>query len=355
MIEVEERFELENDGIRVKEQPLCLLCGRAGEPLYHDLSDRLGSAPGRWAYKRCPKDGLVWLDPQPYQEEILKLYCGYDITHTVKDPAPKRFTRLRKAIRQGILATAFGYKELGGNWVMRAIGRICSWIGPLRDAAGGMVLWLDGASKGRLLDVGCGNGENVAYLQKLGWQVTGVEPDPEAANLARDRFGLEVRTGSLEEAGFPAEYYDAITMAHVVEHLADPIGTLTECWRVLKPGGRLIIITPNTESLGHRIFGEAWLYLDPPRHLNICSWMALKACVEKAGFQAANIKSTERNTSSVWMGSRVIHQDGKLSSGKLPAKHRFGTSLGGLGFLMPEYLFSFFIKSGEELVLKATK
>ena len=85
MIEVEERFEIKNDGIRVKELPLCILCGSAGGPLYHDLSDRLGSAPGRWAYKRCPKDGLVWLDPHPNPEEILKLYCGYDLTHTVTE------------------------------------------------------------------------------------------------------------------------------------------------------------------------------------------------------------------------------------------------------------------------------
>ena len=50
-----------------------------------------------------------------------------------------------------------------------------------------MVLWLDGSTRGNLLDVGSGNGEIIASLQKQGWQVTGVEPDPEAANLARGK------------------------------------------------------------------------------------------------------------------------------------------------------------------------
>jgi 2-polyprenyl-3-methyl-5-hydroxy-6-metoxy-1,4-benzoquinol methylase len=355
MIELEERSELRNEDIRVMDRPVCMLCGSFGEPLFHDLCDRMGSALGTWSYKQCPHDGLVWLDPYPYPEEILKLYEGYSLTHTVTYPTPKRAAWLRKTIRQGILETAFGYKELGGSWVEQAIGRISSWVGPLRDAVGGMALWLDGSSKGRLLDVGCGNGENVTYLQTLGWQVSGVEPDLVAASLAREKFGLEVTVGSLEQAKFPAEYFNAITMAHVIEHLPDPVGTLIECYRVLEPGGRLIIITPNMSSLGERLFKGEWMYLDPPRHLNLFSLSNLKMLVEMVGLHVSGGRTTERNASSVWSGSRRIHQNGKISGGKLPGRQSTGGALAGFGYMALETGLSLFLKSGEELVFTVIK
>lgn len=345
----------ENEGIKVLRKQTCILCGSQGEDFYQDLRDRIAFAPGTWGYKRCPKDGLVWLDPQPVSDDIIKLYQGYKLTHSIIRTSLPKFTNFRRAIREAILSTAFGYKDLTKNTIIKIIGKICSLISPLRDAAGGMVLWLDGSSKGRLLDVGCGNGEIISYLRDLGWEVTGMEPDATAANLARERYGLDVFTGSIEQAQFPADSFDAITMTHVIEHLSDPILTLKECNRVLKPWGRLIIITPNIKSLGQRVFGSEWLYLDPPRHLNIFSNLTLQACSEKAEFLGAHIRSIARNGNSVWNGSRRIQRNGKITGNHLLDMNDFGVNFTGFPFLTFEYLSSLFMSSGEELILMANK
>lgn len=84
------------------------------------------------------------------------------------------------------------------------------------------IMYSDGARKGRLLDVGCGSGEFLAQMRELGWDVFGVEPDPQAARVAREQFGLTVWPGALAEASFPDGFFDAVTLNHVIEHVADP-------------------------------------------------------------------------------------------------------------------------------------
>ncbi len=97
-----------------------------------------------------------------------------------------------------------------------------------------------------------------------------MEIDQDAVTIARS-LGLEVRCGSLEEQGYPAESFDAVTLCHVVEHLSDPRATIDECFRILKPSGRLVVATPNSDSLSRRLFGKDWRGLEPPRHLMVFS------------------------------------------------------------------------------------
>lgn len=98
-------------------------------------------------------------------------------------------------------------------------------------------------------------------------EVEGAEPDPEAARIAREQRGLNVRVGTLEPSNLAPESYDAITMSHVIEHGHDPVATLKRCHESLRPGGSLIVVTPNVSSLGHRHFRRCYFHLDPPRRL----------------------------------------------------------------------------------------
>jgi 2-polyprenyl-3-methyl-5-hydroxy-6-metoxy-1,4-benzoquinol methylase len=137
---------------------------------------------------------------------------------------------------------------------------------------------------GRLLDVGCGNGDVLARMCRSGWSGEGVDTDPEAVANARTRHGLTVHLGRLEDLRFPGETFDAITMKHVIEHVHDPVGLVRESLRILKPGGRIVLVTPNVNGLGHRWFGEDWRGLEPPRHLRLFSPSALRMCAVQAGF-----------------------------------------------------------------------
>jgi len=127
-------------------------------------------------------------------------------------------------------------------------------------------------------------------MKKLGWQVEGVDFDPKAVQVARSN-GLDVYAGSLEEQGLPSNTYDAIVMAHVIEHVHNPVQLLTECYRILKPVGKLIVITPNADGMGHAVFGRKWRGLEPPRHLHIFNPASLSALVKLSGFAGLTCRS----------------------------------------------------------------
>ena len=298
----------DNEGIRVEEVRTCPLCGQPGRSLYELLRDRLLRAPGTWSLLKCGGCGLVWLNPQPAPEDIGKLYVHYYTNGkegSSVSPGPVKVSWHLK-VRLSVLAAHYGYRgDLPGPWWER-IGKMGRLLPLLRDAAGAFVMFLPAAAGGRLLDIGCGNGAFLASMRERGWQVQGVEPDPEAARLARERYGLEVITGPLEGAALPAASVDAITMHHVIEHVPDPVALLGECCRVLRPGGKLVAVTPNAEGLGHRLFGIWWFGLDPPRHLHLFSLRTLQACAGKAGLRIESLRSISRQCRNYYLSSRAI-------------------------------------------------
>jgi len=337
----------DNESINVKEARYCLLCGDEGEILYKDQRDRLFGAPGIWSLMQCTGCQLVWLNPQPTTDSIGKLYANY-FTHTAPKTDRNRNGGLRKVVKASILQSRYGYRMDGSS---KALGSFLSCIGPLREIVGSSVRWLEASEKGRLLDVGCGNGAYIDHMRWLGWNVVGVEPDEEAASIAM-KSGLDVFRGSLEDAKFPAKHFDVVTMNHVIEHVANPVGLLKECRRVLKPGGKLVVSTPNVKSLGRYLFDDAWLAWDPPRHLQLFSPGALRTCAESAGLEVFELRTTAKSASSMWAASSSIRRDGELPGCSLK-----GTSLWmrikGLGFLAWEHGLFGPREAGEEIVMVA--
>ena len=92
--------------------------------------------------------------------------------------------------------------------------------------------------------------------------------------------------GELADAGLPDAGFDLVTVRHVIEHIADPASFVAEIVRVLKPGGMLVIKTPNAEALGRRWFGVDWYANDVPRHLILFSPANLRLLAEKQGLRA---------------------------------------------------------------------
>jgi SAM-dependent methyltransferase len=151
-------------------------------------------------------------------------------------------------------------------------------------------------------------------MQGLGWRVDGVDFDSVAVTQARDK-GLTVHLGSLAEQLFPNETFDAITASHAIEHVGDPLGVLRECRRMLKPGGLLVLITPNAASWGHRIYKADWRGLEPPRHIRIFTPSSLATLCRRAGFNLVLSRSTVRS-SGILLASRRLKRGEKILAGR---------------------------------------
>ena len=103
--------------------------------------------------------------------------------------------------------------------------------------------------RGRLLEVGSGLGFLLDALARVtDWEVEGVELSPFGARYARERFGLTVRHGTLEEVRLPAGRFDFVIQKDLLEHVGHPRRHLEETRRVMRPGARLWLITPNGEA-----------------------------------------------------------------------------------------------------------
>ena len=142
--------------------------------------------------------------------------------------------------------------------------------------------------RGNLLEVGAGSGKTLHRLNSLGWEVQGIDFDPVAVEKARS-LGLDVAIGDVFSQGYKSDQFDAVILSHVIEHVPEPVVLLKECRRILKPGGKLMISTPNTGSMGHKLFKNNWRGLEPPRHICIFNRSNLERAARDAGFEIAKV------------------------------------------------------------------
>jgi SAM-dependent methyltransferase len=274
--------------------------------LYDDLHDRFYSTPGVWKMSRCQACGLLWLDPVPLEDDIHLAYGTY-YTHSRSDPQGIR--RIYAAVVDNHVRRRLGYMS-SASPSTRAMARVLSFLHPGGDAElSRQALYLrKGEGEPLLLEVGCGSGEWLSYMRGLGWRVEGVEFDPKVVETARSQ-GLNVRTGRLSDQRYPDEYANVICLVHVIEHLHEPLATLRECHRVLKPNGRLVIATPNTASLGHHRLKSNWASLDPPRHLMIFDPPTMRRLLDQAGFDVDWLTTTARSARSTWTLGRHLRRE----------------------------------------------
>jgi SAM-dependent methyltransferase len=167
--------------------------------------------------------------------------------------------------------------------------RIGRWIEQRRD--GDRFNHVPIVVGGRFLDVGCGSGDMVAAMARLGMESEGVEPSRYAATKATEA-GLRVTCGLLHDAAFPDASFDVVSMFHVLEHIPEPIEVLRECRRILKPGGELVIAVPNFDSLVFALVGKSWVGLQLPSHVQYFSPNSLRRAAVRAGF-AVGVMKTE--------------------------------------------------------------
>lgn len=155
---------------------------------------------------------------------------------------------------------------------------------------------------GRLLEIGCSTGEMLAAASSS-FTVTGVEADERNICVARAQ-GLECFDGTLSEARFPNQYFDVVALYHVIEHFRSPRIELREMYRVLKPGGLLVIETPNIATIWFQLLGARWRQFIPD-HLFFFTPQTITRLCQENGFELRELRNVGKAMSARLFVSRL--------------------------------------------------
>ena len=179
--------------------------------------------------------------------------------------------------------------------------------------------------QGRIIDVGCGHGLLLDEARKRGWRATGLDLSAAAAAHARDALGLEVHETPLEEFAGEAGF-DALVLADVIEHVADPAAALARCFELLAPGGVALFATPDPASRVARLTGERWWgFLRA--HTFLLPRSTLAGLLREQGFEVDGSKPLVRTFSAGYWFAGARERQGVL-----------GAAAGVVGRVVPDGL-----------------
>ncbi|MGA3346555.1 MAG: class I SAM-dependent methyltransferase [Terracidiphilus sp.] len=168
-------------------------------------SDLIGKIDSDYNFCKCLDCGYVFDSPRPTPPEVTDFYSQ-----------PAKYD----------------------SWIHEERGRKALWRRRLRKM-------IRHSNPGNLLDVGAGIGQFLYHARHFFSPVEGTEVSASAVQIAKEKYGLDIHRGVLEELHLPPESYDNISLFHVLEHVHDPTCTILECRRLLRPNGKLVIAVPN--------------------------------------------------------------------------------------------------------------
>lgn len=168
---------------------------------------------------------------------------------------------------------------------------------------------------GRIVDIGCGAGVNMASLRAAAFDVVGIEPDPKARQVA-SQYGT-VHSGTAEDPPASAGAgFDYALMSHVLEHTIAPAEALSRARGLLREGGKLIVEVPNCAAPGFWQFGPSWPWTDLPRHIHFFTRSSLTRMLAVAGFEVTEARYTgyTRQFQPAWIEAlNKIHDELRTS------------------------------------------
>jgi 2-polyprenyl-3-methyl-5-hydroxy-6-metoxy-1,4-benzoquinol methylase len=243
----------ENDKIEVNRP--CIVCGSGGIgcELYRPRFSPDVGYPGDFILHRCGC-GLIYNSPRLDEAGLTALYDrNYYVFHERHADAFKRVVALYQ----------------------RTITSLLSF-----------------APERKVLEVGCARGHTLALMRGLGWKTSGIELSLFAAASAQQIFDLTVHQGTLEDfvAKRPGVSYPVVFSTDVIEHVPDPRGFLAALSKAVRPGGMLLLSTPNGDAEGIRRFGGQWLGYNN-FHIWIFSRDTLARMLTEAGFEVVSAYS----------------------------------------------------------------
>jgi SAM-dependent methyltransferase len=239
----------------------CCVCGtRDAEPVGVGEDFEYLTSPDTFLAVKCRSCGLVYLDPRPAATEFGRIYPD---TYHAFDFSDDRYGLVFK-VRRRLEA--------------RRILRFC------RDLPADALI----------TDIGCGDGFHLRLLQDYGrksWRLQGIDLDSRAAKVAAEH-GLLVHVGDVGAVDLPRDSVDLAFMIQTIEHVEDPVAALTAARDLLKPGGRLVIVTDNTATPDFALFrSRHWGGYHFPRHWNLFNRTALATLARNTGFEVDRVST----------------------------------------------------------------
>jgi SAM-dependent methyltransferase len=209
---------------------------------------------------RCRACRVVYLDPRPGAAAFAQIYPA---NYHAYDFSEEQFGLVHKVRR-----------KLEARRLLQVIGEL--------------------PASARILDVGCGDGFHLGLLQEFGtagWTLVGVDLDERGVAAAR-RKGIDARQVPVEDLDEPAGSFDVALCIMTVEHVADPAALLRSTLRLLKPGGRMVVVTDNTASPDAKLFASRyWGGYHFPRHLYLFDAGNLADLARAQGFEVEQVRT----------------------------------------------------------------
>jgi len=301
--------------------PVCLSVACSNK---HQLYDDRYGYEGLFSLLECDYCGHQYLEGAPQEQLLGDLYTEY---YPRKSFNSDNF----KPYREG--------KKLY-NWLVGGRSSACQSVQPGT----------------RVLDIGCGYGETLAYLEKnKHCDVYGVDADRNVEVISKIQ-GFKIHIGTFDAAIYEPAFFDVVTMNQVIEHVPDIRQTFSMIARVLKPGGVCILSTPNAKGWGSKLFGKKWLNWHAPYHQHFLSKSSLNRLCQEHGF---SIQSIQTITRAEWLMYQILHlinfpEQGKPSAFWAPykvprsfVKKMFQKIVVGSWFLLlPQLITRFFDATG---------
>jgi SAM-dependent methyltransferase len=212
------------------------------------------TSPDTFLAVRCRRCGLVYVNPRPAMSELDRIYPS--------DYHAFEFS----AERYG-----FVYKVRRKLEAKRLLS-CCEGLG----------------KNARIIDVGCGDGFHLSLLRDFGqkgWQLEGVDLSDRAVEMGV-RNGLKIHKGTVQKLDLPKSSYDLAFMIATIEHVDDPTAVLMAVRSLLKPGGKLVIVTDNTNTLDFKLSQTRhWGGYHFPRHWNLFNPNTMRAIARKTNLE----------------------------------------------------------------------
>ncbi len=210
-------------------------------------------------------------------------------------------------------------------------------------------------NKGRIMDIGCGSGDILFLLNKVGFDAYGLDVSEYAVSLARSHNLTNVKVGTEDDmVMYPDNYFDCVRGSHVIEHMADPVGFVNNCYGKIKVGGTLIISTPNINSFNRLIFRKyTKCYTDIPRHLILFSNTSLTKIFKKAGFE--KVELTYKTMFSDFYEGLYSFFDSNFNISKTTFGRRLHRNLVLNFILLPVDIVAMLFRKGETITITGYK